>query len=108
MKFADAYAQLDELYGDATGRFMVHRWMHTDNQEIYHLIWPSSWAWFRIYSDQVTAAVFYDLLRLVRRSPGACPYIRNYPDYWHIETPDSFFDYLRDHLTTKGKFKKCI
>lgn len=105
MKFAEAFSQLYDLYDE---RFLVHRWLHTDREEVYHLVWLSSWTWFKIYADQVTAAMFYDRLRLTRRLPEAFPYIEDYPDHWHIETPDSFFDYLRDHLTTKGRFKKCI
>jgi hypothetical protein len=108
MKFEDAYAQLDELYGDAMGRFMVHRWLYTDETEVYHIVWTDKWGWFKINSDQVNAADLYSLLNCIRTTPGEFPYKEDHPDFWHVETPDSFLDYLRDHLTKKGRFKKCI
>ena len=87
---------------------MVHRWLYADKTEVYHIVWADKWGWFKINSDQVTAAVFYDLLAFVRTSQGCFPYAADHPDFWHVETPDSFLDYLRNHLTKKGRFKKCI
>lgn len=108
MKFADAYAQLDELYGDTTGRFMVNRWLYVDKAEVYYIVWTDKWCWFKINSNQVNASDFYSLLNCIRTTPGEFPYKEDHPEFWHVETPDSFLDYLRNHLTKKGRFKKCI
>lgn len=105
MKFSEAFLQLDDLYED---RFLVNRWFFVAETEMYYIVWADKWGWLKINSNQINAADFYSLLNCIRTTPGEFPYIFEHPDFWHVETPDSFLDYLIDHLTTKGKFKKCI
>ena len=107
LDFDRALAQLDPLYGD-TDKFIVNRWLWSWKTSVYYVVWTDRWCWFPINANQIIAPVFYDLLRLLRITPGAFPYVKDHPQFWHVETADSFFDYLRDHLTTKGNFKKCI
>lgn len=107
LHFDEAMAQLDPLYGD-TDKFIVNRWLWGKKTAVYYIVWADCWCFAQINTNQLVAPVFYDLLSLLRTTPGAFPYVKDHPQFWHVETPDSFFDYLRDRLTTKGNFKKCI
>ena len=107
MNFEEAYAQLDYLYGDVE-LMIVNRWLYNGKTEVYHVVYVDRWGWLKIEAAEVRADKFYPLLNTIRYTPGPFPYVKDHPEFWHVETPDSFLDYLRDHLTKKGRFKKCI